>query len=347
LADEKALGVVLKQISKQFGEGTIMKLGDSPIIQVEAVPTGSISLDLALGIGGLPKGRVIEIFGAEASGKTTLALHVVAECQKQGGVCAYIDAENALDPLYARRLGVDVDNLLISQPDTGEQALEITDMLVKSGAVDTIVIDSVAALVPKAELEGDMGDVHMGLQARLMSQGLRKLSGNISRTKTCVVFINQVREKIGVMFGSPITTPGGRALKFAASIRLEVARIENLKKGMEVIGCRTRVKVVKNKFAPPFRKAEFDIIFGRGICPYGDVLDLAIGEGFVEQRGSWFLYGEERLGQGRERALDTFRENDKLYSELRSKVRVKLGIEAPPPPAEPPKEKKQPSASKA
>jgi recombination protein RecA len=346
LADEKALGSVLKQISKQFGDGTIMRLGDSPITQVEAIPTGSIALDMALGVGGLPKGRVIEIFGAEASGKTTLALHVVAECQKKGGVCAYIDAENALDPLYARRLGVDVDNLLISQPDTGEQALEITDMLVKSGAVDVVVIDSVAALVPKAELEGDMGDVHMGLQARLMSQALRKLSGNISRTKSCVVFINQVREKIGVMFGNPMTTPGGRALKFAASIRLEVARIENLKKGMEVIGCRTRVKVVKNKFAPPFRKAEFDIIFGQGICPYGDVLDLAIGEGIIEQRGSWFLYGEERLGQGRERVLDSFRENTKLFEELRSKVRVKLGVDAAPP-AEQPKEKKQPPAAKS
>ena len=345
MADEKALGNVLKQISKQFGEGTIMKLGDSPVTQVESIPTGSISLDRALGIGGLPKGRVVEIYGAEASGKTTLALHVVAESQKQGGVCAYIDAENALDPLYAKRLGVDIDNLLISQPDTGEQALEITDMLVRSGAVDVVVIDSVAALVPKAELDGDMGDVHVGLQAQLMSQALRKLSGNISRTKSCVIFINQIREKIGVMFGNPTTTPGGRALKFAASIRLEVARIENLKKGMEVVGCRTKVKVVKNKYAPPFRKAEFDIIFGQGICPYGDVLDLAIGEGLIEQRGSWFLYGEERLGQGRDRVLESFREKKELFEELRNKVRVKLGM--PPLSGEPAKEKKSTAPTKA
>jgi len=340
LADEKGLSAVLKQISKQFGEGTIMRLGDSPVVQTEVISTGSIALDRALGIYGLPKGRMTEIYGAEASGKTTLALHVVAESQKQGGVCAYIDAENALDPLYARRLGVDIDNLLISQPDTGEQALEITDMLVRSGSVDVVVIDSVAALVPKAELEGEMGDVHVGLQARLMSQAIRKLTGNISKTKACVVFINQVREKIGVMFGNPTTTPGGRALKFAASIRLETARIESIKKGMEVIGSRTRVKVVKNKFAPPFRKAEFDIIFGQGICPYGDVLDLAIGEGLIEQRGSWFLYGEERLGQGRDRVLDTFRENSKLFEELRTKVRVRLGM-IPAQEPEPLKEKKQ------
>ncbi len=340
MADEKALSGVLKQISKQYGEGTIMRLGDSPIVAAEVIPTGSISLDRALGIGGLPKGRVTEIYGAEASGKTTLALHIVAGSQKQGGVCAYIDAENALDPLYAKRLGVDIDNLLISQPDTGEQALEITDMLVRSGAVDVVVIDSVAALVPKAELEGEMGDTHVGLQARLMSQALRKLTGNINRTKACVVFINQVREKIGVMFGNPTTTPGGRALKFAASIRLEVARIETLKKGLEMVGNRTRVKVVKNKFAPPFRKAEFDIIFGQGICPYGDVLDLAVGEGLVEQRGSWFLYGEERLGQGRDRVLETFRENSELFEGIRTQVRQKLGL-IPTPEPEPPKEKKQ------
>lgn len=329
MADEKALGSVLKQIAKQFGEGTIMKLGDSAVIKVEAIPTGSILLDMALGIGGLPKGRIIEIFGAEASGKTTLALHAIAESQKSGGVCAFIDAENALDPMYAKRLGVDIDNLLISQPDTGEQALEITDMLVRSGAVDMIVIDSVAALVPRVELEGEMGDVHVGLQARMMSQALRKLSGNISRTRSCVVFINQVREKIGVMFGNPTTTPGGRALKFGASIRLEVSRIENLKRGMEVIGCRTRVKVVKNKFAPPFRKAEFDIIFGKGICPYCEVLDIAIAEGFIGQRGSWFTLGEERLGQGRDRVVETLMENKKLYEELRSKVRTKFGLAEP------------------
>lgn len=329
MADEKALGSVLKQIAKQFGEGTIMKLGDPAVIKVEAIPTGSILLDMALGIGGLPKGRIIEIFGAEASGKTTLALHAIAESQKSGGVCAFIDAENALDPMYAKRVGVDTDNLLISQPDTGEQALEITDMLVRSGAVDMIVIDSVAALVPRVELEGEMGDVHVGLQARMMSQALRKLSGNISRTRSCVVFINQVREKIGVMFGNPTTTPGGRALKFGASIRLEVSRIENLKRGMEVIGCRTRVKVVKNKFAPPFRKAEFDIIFGKGICPYCEVLDISIAEGIIGQRGSWFTLGEERLGQGRDRVVETLMENKKLYEELRSKVRTKFGLAEP------------------
>jgi len=343
LADEKALGSVLKQIAKQYGEGTVMKLGDSPVIKVQTIPTGSITLDVALGIGGLPKGRVAEVFGAEASGKTTLALHMISECQKMGGTCAFIDAENALDPMYAKKLGVDIDNLLISQPDTGEQALEITDMLVRSGAVDMVVVDSVAALVPKAELEGEMGDVHMGLQARLMSQALRKLSGNISRTRSCVVFINQVREKIGVVFGNPTTTPGGRALKFAASIRLEVSRIENLKKGLEVTGCRTRVKVVKNKFAPPFRKAEFDIVFGKGICPYCEVLDLAIAEGIVEQRGSWFTHGEERLGQGRDRVVETLMENKDLFESLRIKVRSKLGLVEREIVESPAKEKKPPA----
>jgi len=326
LADEKALEAVLRQIAKQYGEGTIMRFGDSPVTEMEAISTGSLSLDCALGVGGLPRGRITEIYGAEASGKTTLALHVVASSQARGGVCAYVDAENALDPVYAKRLGVDIDNLLISQPDTGEQALEIVDMLVKSGAVETVVVDSVAALVPKAELEGDMGDTHMGLQARLMSQAMRKLSGNISRSKTCAVFINQIREKIGVMFGNPNTTPGGRALKFASSVRLEVARIENLKKGTDVIGCRTRVKVVKNKFAPPFRKAEFDIIFGQGICPYGDLLDIALGEDIVQQKGSWFLYGEDRIGQGRERAREVLRENRDMFEEIRDKARVKLGM---------------------
>jgi recombination protein RecA len=326
LADEKALEAVLRQITKQYGEGTIMRFGDSPVTETEAISTGSLSLDCALGVGGLPRGRITEIYGAEASGKTTLALHVVSSSQARGGVCAYVDAENALDPVYAKRLGVDIDNLLISQPDTGEQALEIVDMLVKSGAVETVVVDSVAALVPKAELEGDMGDTHMGLQARLMSQAMRKLSGNISRSKTCAVFINQIREKIGVMFGNPNTTPGGRALKFASSVRLEVARIENLKKGTDVIGCRTRVKVVKNKFAPPFRKAEFDIIFGQGICPYGDLLDIALGEDIVQQKGSWFLYGEERIGQGRERAREVLKENRDMFVEIRDKARVKLGM---------------------
>ncbi|HOC91183.1 MAG TPA: recombinase RecA [bacterium] len=326
MADEKALEAVLRQIAKQYGEGTIMRFGDSPVTETEAISTGSLSLDCALGVGGLPRGRITEIYGAEASGKTTLALHVVASSQARGGVCAYVDAENALDPVYAKRLGVDIDNLLISQPDTGEQALEIVDMLVKSGAVETVVVDSVAALVPKAELEGDMGDTHMGLQARLMSQAMRKLSGNISRSKTCAVFINQIREKIGVMFGNPNTTPGGRALKFASSVRLEVARIENLKKGTDVIGCRTRVKVVKNKFAPPFRKAEFDIIFGQGICPYGDLLDIALGEDIVQQKGSWFLYGEDRIGQGRERAREVLKENRDMFEEIRDKARVKLGM---------------------
>ncbi len=330
MADEKALGTVLKQISKQFGEGTIMKFGDAGIVPAEAISTGSISLDAALGIGGLPKGRIIEIYGAEASGKTTLALHVVSECQKAGGVCAYIDAENALDPLYARRLGVDIDNLLISQPDTGEQALEITDMLVRSGAIDLAVIDSVAALLPKAELESEIGDQHVGLQARLMSQAMRKLSGNINKTRSCVVFINQIREKIGVMFGNPTTTPGGRALKFASSVRLEVSRVENLKKGADIIGSHTRVKVVKNKFAPPFRKAEFDILFGQGICPYSEVLDLALAEGMLQQRGSWFMNGEERMGQGREKALEFLRENSDFHKDLKARIREKLGVPSVP-----------------
>jgi len=326
LADEKVLESVLKQITKQFGEGSIMKMGDSRIIPTEAIPTGSLALDLALGIGGIPRGRIIEVYGAEASGKTTLALHIASEGQKKGGVCAFVDAEHALDPVYARNVGVDVDNLLISQPDTGEQALEITDMLIRSGAVDVVVVDSVAALVPKAELEGEMGDVHMGLQARLMSQALRKLAGNVNRTRACIVFINQVREKIGVMFGSPITTPGGRALKFASSIRLEVRRVENIKRGMEIVGCRTQVKVVKNKFAPPFRKAEFDILFGEGICPYNDVLDLALLNGIAQQKGSWFLYGDERLGQGRDRARETLMENPKMFEEIKMKVKGAIGL---------------------
>lgn len=328
MADEKALDSIMKLIDKQYGDGAIMKMGDKRIVETEAIPTGSFSLDLSLGIGGIPKGRIIEIFGAEASGKTTLALHIIAECQKKGGVGAFIDAEHALDPVYARNVGVDIDNLLISQPDTGEQALEITDMLIKSGAVDIVVVDSVAALVPKAELEGEMGDVHMGLQARLMSQGMRKLAGNVNRSRASIVFINQVREKIGVMFGSPITTPGGRALKFASSVRLEVRRIESIKQGMDIIGSRTQVKVVKNKFAPPFRKSEFDIYFGEGICPASDVLELALSNKIIQQKGSWFTYGEERLGQGRERVRQTIKDSPELYNDLSLKVREAMGLPA-------------------
>lgn len=326
MADEKVLDSVLKQITKQFGEGSIMKMGDSRVRATEAIPTGSLSLDMALGIGGVPRGRMIEIFGSEASGKTTLALHIAANCQKIGGTCAFIDAEHALDPVYAKNVGVDIDNLLISQPDTGEQALEITDMLVRSGSIDLIVVDSVAALVPRAELEGEMGDTHIGLQARLMSQALRKLSGNVSRTSACIVFINQVREKIGVMFGSPLTTPGGRALKFASSVRIQVSRIENLKQGTEIIGSRTVAKVVKNKFAPPFRKAEFDILFGEGICPYSNTLDLALQEKIVTQRGSWFTYGDERIGQGREKVRLTLKESPEIFGEINAKVRESLGL---------------------
>jgi recombination protein RecA len=301
-----------------------MRLGGDQIIPVEAISTGSLALDTALGIGGLPKGRIVEIFGAESSGKTTLALHVAAEAQKAGGVAAFVDAEHALDPLYAKRLGVDIDNLLISQPDTGEQALEITDMLVRSGAVDVVVVDSVAALVPRAELEGEMGDTHVGLQARLMSQALRKLAGNISKTRACVVFVNQIREKIGVMFGSPITTPGGRALKFAASIRLQIRKMENVKSGMDITGTRTEAKVVKNKFAPPFRNADFEIVFGTGICKYGDLIDMGLKTKALTQKGSWFTYGEERIGQGRERVKQNLRENPDLYERILQDVKSRL-----------------------
>ncbi len=320
MSDEKVIESVLKQITKHYGEGSIMRLGDKKAIAIEAIPTGSFSLDRALGIGGLPKGRIVEIYGNEASGKTTLCLHVVANCQKAGGTAAFIDAEHALDPGYAKKLGVDTENLLISQPDTGEQALEITDMLVRSNAVDLVVVDSVAALVPKAELEGEMGDSHVGLQARLMSQALRKLAGNINRSQSCVVFTNQVRQKIGVMYGNPNITPGGMALKFAASVRLEVKRVEYIKQGTEIVGNRTEVKVQKNKLSPPFRKAEFDILFGEGICPYNDVLDFALVEGVVQQKGSWFLCGEERLGQGRERARQTLKDNSELYQKIRAEV---------------------------
>ncbi|HUD10613.1 MAG TPA: recombinase RecA [Candidatus Saccharimonadales bacterium] len=311
----KALGLALETIEKQFGKGSIMKLGEAHSTNVECIPTGSLSLDLALG-GGLPKGRVIEIYGPESSGKTTLTLHAIAEVQKSGGTAAFIDAENALDPAYAKRLGVDVDNLLISQPDNGEQALEITETLVRSNAVDLIVVDSVAALVPRAEIEGEMGDSHMGLQARLMSQALRKLTGIISRSKSTVIFINQIRMKIGVMFGNPETTTGGNALKFYASVRMDIRRIGQIKQGEEIIGNRTRVKVVKNKIAPPFRQAEFDIMYNQGISKSGDVIDLAVAEEIIEKSGAWFAYKGEKIGQGREAAKKYLDDNPKAMNEV-------------------------------
>jgi recombination protein RecA len=315
----KALGLALDQIEKQFGKGSIMKLGESHKAQVECIPTGSLSLDLALG-GGLPKGRVIEIYGPESSGKTTLTLHAIAEIQRQGGTAAFIDAEHALDPAYAKRIGVDVENLLLSQPDNGEQALEIVETLVRSNAVDLIVVDSVAALVPRAEIEGEMGDSHMGLQARLMSQALRKLTGVISRSKGTVIFINQIRMKIGVMFGNPETTTGGNALKFYASVRMDIRRIAQIKQGDEVIGNRTRVKVVKNKIAPPFRQAEFDIMYNKGISSSGDVLDMAVDRGIVEKAGAWFAYKEQKIAQGREAAKKYLEDNPKVLDEVAKKV---------------------------
>lgn len=315
----KALGLALDTIEKQFGKGSIMKLGDAHATKVECIPTGSLSLDLALG-GGIPKGRIIEIYGPESSGKTTLTLHAIAEIQKQGGTAAFIDAEHALDPAYAKRIGVDVENLLLSQPDNGEQALEITETLVRSNAVDLIVVDSVAALVPRAEIEGDMGDSHMGLQARLMSQALRKLTGVISRSKTTVIFINQIRMKIGVMFGNPETTTGGNALKFYASVRVDIRRIAQIKQGENIIGNRTRVKVVKNKIAPPFRQAEFDIMYNQGISRSGDVLDLAVERDIVEKSGAWFAYGEGKIGQGREATKKYLEENPKVLDEIAQKV---------------------------
>ena len=325
----KALDAAISKIEKDFGKGAIMKLGDkSKNMDVETVPTGSLSLDLALGLGGLPKGRVVEIYGPESSGKTTVTLHMVAEVQKRGGIAGFIDAEHALDPSYARRSGVDIDNLYISQPDNGEQALEITEMMVRSGAVDIIVVDSVAALVPKAEIDGDMGDSHVGLQARLMSQALRKLTAIISKSNCIVIFINQLREKVGVMFGSPETTTGGRALKFYSSIRMDIRRIEAIKQGGEIVGNRTRVKVVKNKVAPPFKEAEFDIMFGKGISREGDILDLAANTGIVNKSGAWYSYNDAKIGQGRENTKNYFRENPEIMEEIEHKVRAHFGLEA-------------------
>ena len=325
---QKALDAALSQIEKQFGKGSVMKLGDSGNnMNVETIPTGSLSLDIALGLGGIPKGRVIEVYGPESSGKTTVALHMVAEVQKRGGVAGFIDAEHALDPVYASKIGVDIDNLYISQPDNGEQALEITETLVRSGAVDIIIVDSVAALVPKAEIDGDMGDSHVGLQARLMSQALRKLTACISKTNCTVIFINQLREKVGVMFGNPETTTGGRALKFYSSVRMDVRRIETLKQAGEMIGNRTRIKVVKNKIAPPFKEAEFDIMFGEGISREGDVLDLAANLGIINKSGAWYAYNGEKIGQGRENAKQYLRDHPDVMADAESKVREHYGLQ--------------------
>lgn len=324
---QKMLEAAILQIERQFGKGAIMRLGEAAgRFQVEVIPSGSLALDLALGVGGFPRGRVIEIFGPESSGKTTVALHAIAEAQREGGVAAFIDAEHALDPVYARRLGVDVDNLLVAQPDTGEQALEIAEALVRSGAVDIIVVDSVAALVPRAELEGEMGDLHVGLQARLMSQALRKLTGVISKSRTTAIFINQIREKVGVMFGNPETTPGGRALKFYASVRLEVRKIDDIKQGTEKIGSRVRAKVVKNKLAPPFKQAEFDILYGEGISKEGSLLDAALELKLITKTGSWYAYGDLRLGQGRENAREYLKEHPELYREIEAKVRQMMQL---------------------
>ena len=319
---KKALEAAMSQIEKQFGKGSVMKLGEFKAMEIEAIPTGALSLDMALGIGGVPRGRIIEVFGPESSGKTTLALHVIAEAQKMGGEAAFIDAEHALDPVYAKKLGVDIDNLIVSQPDTGEQALEITESLVRSGALDVVVVDSVAALVPKAEIDGDMGDSHMGLQARLMSQALRKLAGAINKSKTVLIFINQLREKIGVMFGNPETTTGGRALKFYASVRLDIRKIENIKQDGEVKGNRVRVKVIKNKVAPPFREAEFDIVYGEGISKAGNILDMAVNMDIIEKSGSWFSYDGNRIGQGRENVKKYLKENPEILADVEQKVRA-------------------------
>lgn len=318
---KKALEMALGQIEKQFGKGAVMKLGESTHMNIETIPTGALGLDIALGVGGVPRGRIVEIFGPESSGKTTVALHIVAEAQKAGGEAAFIDAEHALDPVYAKKLGVDIDNLIVSQPDTGEQALEIAEALVRSGAIDVIVIDSVAALVPKAEIDGEMGDAHVGLQARLMSQALRKLAGVISKSKTTAIFINQLREKVGIMFGNPETTPGGRALKFYSTVRLDVRKIETLKQGNEMIGSRTKVKVVKNKVAPPFKEAEFDIIYGQGISREGSILDVGVNLDIVNKSGAWFSYNGQRIGQGRENVKQFLRENPEICKDIEKKIR--------------------------
>ncbi|HDP69194.1 MAG TPA: recombinase RecA [Actinobacteria bacterium] len=324
---EKVLELAKEQIERKYGKGAIMRLGDKPtMLDCVAIPTGSLALDVALGVGGVPRGRIIEIYGPESSGKTTLALQIIAEAQKNGGVAAFIDAEHALDSVYARNLGVDIDNLLVSQPDTGEQALEIIEMLVRSGAVDVIAVDSVAALVPRAEIEGEMGDSHMGLQARLMSQALRKLSGSISKSKTVAIFINQLREKIGVMFGNPETTPGGRALKFYCSIRVDIRKIDLIKQGLDIVGNRVRAKVVKNKVAPPFKQAEFDIAYGKGISKEGSLLDMGAEHGILGKSGAWYTYGDERLGQGRENAKQFLQENQKMADEIEEKIKAKVGL---------------------
>jgi recombination protein RecA len=328
----RALDLALSQIEKQFGKGSIMRLGSKEaIVPISVIPTGSLSFDAALGVGGFPRGRVVEVFGPESSGKTTVTLQVIAEAQKMGGMAAFVDAEHALDPVYAKKLGVDVDNLLVSQPDYGEQALEITEALVRSGAIDVLVVDSVAALVPKAELDGEMGDSHVGLQARLMSQALRKLTGTVSKSRTCLIFINQIREKIGVMFGNPETTTGGRALKFYSSVRVDIRRIGAIKEGDAVVGSRTKIKVVKNKTAAPFREAEFDIMYGEGISREGDLLDLAVNNNIVEKSGSWFSYKSDRIGQGRENARAFLKENKDIYAKIEGELKKALGIGKPEP----------------
>jgi recombination protein RecA len=323
---DKALDMAVSQIEKQFGKGSVMRMGEKPDMEIEAISTGALALDIALGVGGLPRGRIVEVYGPESSGKSTLAMHVVAEAQRNGGICAYIDAEHAMDPIYAKAIGVNVDELLISQPDTGEQALEIADMLIRSGALDVLVIDSVAALTPRAEIEGEMGDTHVGLQARLMSQALRKLTGTLSRTNTIAIFINQLREKIGVMFGSPETTPGGRALKFYSSVRLDIRRIESIKDGVEVVGNRTRVKVAKNKVSSPFKIAEFDIMYGKGISREGSLLDVGVDLGMVKKSGAWFTYEGEQLGQGRENAKAFLAENPEVMVEISERIRAAVGL---------------------
>ena len=350
MADErtKAIDLAMSQIEKQFGKGSIMRLGSKEaIVPIAVIPTGAISFDAALGVGGFPRGRVVEIFGPESSGKTTIALQVIAEAQKTGGMAAFVDAEHALDPAYSKRLGVDVDNLLVSQPDYGEQALEITEALVRSGAIDVLVVDSVAALVPKAELDGEMGDSHMGLQARLMSQALRKLTGTVSKSRTCLIFINQIREKIGVMFGNPETTTGGRALKFYSSVRIDIRRIAAIKEGDQVTGARTKIKVVKNKVAAPFREAEFDIMYGEGISREGDLLDVAVNHNLVEKSGAWFSYKGERIGQGRENARSFMKENKDIMAKLDAEVRKTLGLTASGPAPAPASAQAQAAAAQA